>query len=82
MQENLKSVRKNVSPNQWLLVAKLSGTSVAYLNQIALGFRRPSVSLAEKIAAAVSQVSPGLSISKESLVFAPLRQSDIQDKSG
>jgi DNA-binding transcriptional regulator YdaS (Cro superfamily) len=50
-------------------LAQLSGTSVAYLNQMALGFRRPSVAMASRIEVAVSKVSPNLSLKKENLIF-------------
>lgn len=58
-----------MSADEWRRLAQLSGTSVAYLNQMALGFRRPSVAMAERIEEAVSKVSPTLKLSKESLIF-------------
>lgn len=42
-----------MSADEWRRLAQLSGTSVAYLNQMALGFRRPSVAMAERIEEAV-----------------------------
>lgn len=62
-----------MSADEWSRLAQLSGTSVAYLNQMALGFRRPSVAMAERIEAAVPIVSPALRLTKESLIFSPLR---------
>ncbi|EBE6789510.1 transcriptional regulator [Salmonella enterica] len=69
-----KSLRKSLSKDEWGKVASLSGTSIQYLTQIALNFRRPSVGLAERIENAINQVRPGTVVTKESLVFAPLRQ--------
>ncbi len=70
----LKSLRNSLSKDEWEKVASLSGTSTQYLTQIALNFRRPSVGLAEKIESAINQVRPDIVVTKESLVFAPLRQ--------
>ncbi|EAM1290976.1 transcriptional regulator [Salmonella enterica] len=69
-----KSLRKSLSKDEWEKVASLSGTSTQYLTQIALNFRRPSVGLAERIENAINQVRPGAVVTKEGLVFAPLRQ--------
>lgn len=77
----LKSLRDSLSKDEWEVVASLSGTSPQYLNQIALNFRRPSVGLAEKIESAVSRVRPDIVVTKESLVFAPLRQRKNQRSS-
>lgn len=73
MSRVLLSIRKSMSVDEWKRLAQLSGTSVAYLNQMALGFRRPSVAMAEKIEMALPQVSPTLNLTKESLIFSPLR---------
>ncbi|EJN0653449.1 transcriptional regulator [Salmonella enterica] len=70
----LKSLRKYISKDEWENIASLSGTSTQYLNQIALNFRRPSVGLAEKIESAIRHVRPDIVVTKESLVFATLRQ--------
>lgn len=67
-----------MSADEWRRLAQLSGTSVAYLNQMALGFRRPSVAMAERIEEAVSKVSPTLKLSKESLIFSPLRKTNSE----
>lgn len=74
MAKGLLLLRGVASKEEWGMIALLSGTSAAYLNQIALGFRRPSVVLAEKIESAINQVRPEMAVAKESLVFAPLRQ--------
>ncbi|ELE9728690.1 transcriptional regulator [Enterobacter kobei] len=73
MSRVLLSIRDAMTKDEWKKLAQLSGTSVAYLNQMALGFRRPSVAMAERIESAVIKVSPTLCLEKESLVFAPLR---------
>ncbi|HGU6444116.1 TPA: transcriptional regulator [Citrobacter amalonaticus] len=75
MAGDLLSLRNAVTREEWERISLLSGTSSAYLNQIALGFRRPSATLAEKIEKAVCRVRPGTSLTKENLVFAPLRKS-------
>jgi transcriptional regulator with XRE-family HTH domain len=67
-----------MSADEWKRLAQLSGTSVAYLNQMALGFRRPSVAMAERIEAAVPKVSPSLGLTKESLIFSPLRNENTE----
>ncbi|SQH89720.1 Uncharacterised protein [Salmonella enterica subsp. enterica] len=76
MARGLLSIREVMSVDEWKRLAQLSGTSVAYLNQMALGFRRPSVAMAERIEMAVPMVSPSLHLTKESLIFSPLRNGD------
>lgn len=73
MCRGLLSIRDVMTTDEWKQLAQLSGTSVAYLNQMALGFRRPSVAMASRIEVAVSKVSPNLSLKKENLIFSPLR---------
>lgn len=70
----LNILRKRLSAEEWDEIASLSGTTKPYLNQIALGFRRPSITLAIRIFEAIQKVSPDSSITKESLVFTPLRR--------
>ena len=50
------------------LVAEQAGTTLAYFEQIAYGFRRPSVSLAKRL----DEASKG-ALHAQQLVFAPLR---------
>lgn len=73
MAENLQLLRRSVSKEEWEKIAAFSGTSAAYLNQIALGFRRPSAVLAEKIESAVNALRPGAGVTKEDLVFSSIR---------
>lgn len=80
MAKNIALLRKSVSRVEWEELAALSGTSTAYLSQIALGFRRPSVSLAEKIEASAAHLFPEWKITKESLVFVTCRQPPRTEK--
>ena len=78
MRRGLLSIRESMTTDEWKLLAQLSGTSVAYLNQMALGFRRPSVAMASRIEVAVPKVSPNLSLKKENLIFSPLRDRNAE----
>lgn len=73
MCRGLLSIREAMTTDEWRHLAQLSGTSIAYLNQMALGFRRPSVAMASRIEMAIPKVSPNLSLKKENLIFSPLR---------
>lgn len=73
MPRGLLSIREAMTADEWQRLAQLSRTSVAYLNQIALGFRRPSIAMAKRIEAAIPKVVPALCLSKETLIFSPLR---------
>lgn len=74
MSEKLQTLRGSMGAERWELIAQMSGTTCAYLNQIALGFRRPSVALAERIELAVKEAGLLPLISKEELVFTELRK--------
>lgn len=66
--------------DEWFRVAALSGTSVQYLNQVALRFRRPSVALAERIELAVKEICFPYHVLKEELIFTELRKNVRADK--
>lgn len=74
MCKNLKELRTLISKEEWNQLAIRSGTTTSYLNQMALGFRRPSPSLASRIEDAARNMHPSFFIPKESLVFADLRK--------
>ncbi|EQB98776.1 hypothetical protein [Photorhabdus temperata] len=74
MAQELLNLRKKLTSEQWIQIAKMSGTTTAYLNQIAHGFRRPSISLSQRIEGATLAVCPDIAIRKESLAFAPMRE--------
>ncbi|TDB41626.1 helix-turn-helix domain-containing protein [Photorhabdus khanii] len=74
MTRELLNLRKKLTSEQWTQIAKMSGTTTAYLNQIAHGFRRPSVSLSQRIEEATLEICPDMAIRKESLAFAPIRE--------
>lgn len=75
MSKNLQLLRKSIARSEWEKIAIISGTSAAYLDQIALGFRRPSVELAEKIEKTINTLHPLAGVTKENLVFASIRPS-------
>lgn len=73
MAEDLRLLRKSIGKDEWTQIANISGTTAAYLDQIALGFRKPSAALAEKIENAISALHPGSGVTKEALVFTSIR---------
>ncbi|NHB93748.1 helix-turn-helix domain-containing protein [Photorhabdus cinerea] len=74
MDRELLNLRQKLTSAQWSQIAKMSGTTTAYLNQIAHGFRRPSVSLSQRIEDATVAICPDIAVRKESLAFAPMRR--------
>ncbi|MEN4246024.1 transcriptional regulator [Serratia marcescens] len=80
MNRSLREVKSQISGAQWQRVAELAGTSVQYLNQVALRFRRPSAALAERIENAVGEVCSTMRVSKEELVFTELRKNVRAEK--
>lgn len=76
----LVDVRSRITREDWLRIAELSGTSGAYLDQLSLRFRRPSVALALRIESAVSEVLGEPFPLRESLIFDPLRSGIRKNK--
>lgn len=73
MENVLLSWRRSATKDEWIQLAKLSGTTIGYLNLVAYGYRKASPKLAFLIEAASQNFTDKNVISKESLVFASLK---------
>ena len=75
MSNELLRWRKDATTKEWSQLAMLANTTVGYLDQIAYGNRRASPEKALAIEAATNHFTNHSPVLKESLVFAPSRNS-------
>lgn len=75
MNNELFRWRRKASNEDWEILAGLANTFVGYLERIAYGFRRTSPAKAVDIESATKNFKCYGPVTKESLVFAPARNS-------
>lgn len=73
MQNELLRWRREASQEEWAKLAKAASTTVGYLDQIAYGNRRASPTKASQIEEATKMFPERKGVTKEHLVFSPLR---------
>ncbi|CNI86117.1 TPA: transcriptional regulator [Yersinia enterocolitica] len=65
--------RKQADQEKWEKLAAIADTSTGYLDQLAYGFRRASADKAKDISNATMTFRSPKPVTKEDIVFAPLR---------